>query len=39
MVNRRSICGMSAGRLKLDSGADIDVSKRYREGLEEWFAG
>ena len=39
IVNRRSICGMSAGRLKLDSGADIDVSKRYREGLEEWFAG
>ena len=37
IVNRRCICGMSAGRLKLDSGVEIDVSKRYREKIEEWF--
>ena len=37
IVNRSCICGMSAGRLKLDSGVEIDVSKRYREMLEEWF--
>ena len=39
IVNRSCICGMSAGRLKLDSGVEIDVSKRYREMVEEWFAG
>ena len=39
IVNRSCICGMSAGRLKLDSGVAIDVSKRYRERVEEWFAG
>ena len=38
LVNRGCICGMSAGRLKLTSGAEIDVSKRYRESVEEWFA-
>ncbi|MCL2501630.1 MAG: LytTR family transcriptional regulator DNA-binding domain-containing protein [Bacteroidales bacterium] len=37
IVNRRGICGMSAGRLKLDSGVEIDVSKRYRDVVEEWF--
>jgi hypothetical protein len=37
IVNRRCICGMSAGRLKLDSGVEIDVSKRYREKVGEWF--
>jgi hypothetical protein len=37
IVNRSCICGMSAGRLKLDSGVEIDVSKRYREKVEEWF--
>ena len=39
IVNRSCICGMSAGRLKLDSGVEIDVSKRYREIVEEWFVG
>jgi len=39
IVNRSCIVGMSAGRLKLDSGVEIYVSKRYREGVEEWFAG
>jgi len=37
IVNRSCICGMSAGRLKLNTGVEIDVSKRYRETLEEWF--
>ena len=37
IVNRSCISGMSAGRLKLDSGVEIDVSKRYREMLKEWF--
>ena len=37
IVNRSCICGMSAGRLKLVSGVEIDVSKRYREMVEEWF--
>ena len=37
IVNRSCICGMSAGRLKLDSGVEIDVSKRYREKVGEWF--
>ena len=35
IVNRSCICGMSAGRLKLDTGIEIDVSKRYRETVEE----
>ena len=39
LVNRSRICGMTAGRLKLDSGVEIDVSKRYREKIEEWFIG
>ena len=39
IVNRSCICGMSARRLKLDSGVEIDVSKRYRDMVEEWFAG
>ena len=39
IVNKSRICGMSAGRLKLDSGAEIDVSKRYREKVAEWFSG
>ena len=39
IVNRSCISGMSAGRLKLDSGVEIDVSKRYREMVEEWFGG
>jgi hypothetical protein len=38
IVNKRSVCEMSVGRLKLDSGAKIDVSKPYREMVEEWFA-
>ena len=37
IVNRSCICGMSAGRLKLDTGVEIDVSKRYRETVEEWL--
>jgi len=37
IVNRSCIVGMSAGRLKLDSGVEIYVSKRYREKIEEWF--
>ena len=39
LVNRRCIRGMSAGRLKLDSSVEIEVSKRYRESIEEWFCG
>jgi hypothetical protein len=39
IVNKSCICGMSSGRLKLDSGVEIDVSKRYREKIEEWFTG
>ena len=39
IVNRSRICGISAKRLKLDSGVEIDVSKRYREKLEEWLIG
>jgi len=37
IVNRSCICGMSVGRLKLNSGVEIDVSKRYREKVEDWF--
>jgi len=37
IVNRSCVSGMSAGRLKLDSGVEIDVSKRYREMVEEWL--
>ena len=37
IVNRSCISGMSGGRLKLDKGVEIDVSKRYRETVEEWF--
>ena len=39
IVNRSRIAGMTSGRLKLDSGVEIDVSKRYRESVEEWFTG
>jgi len=39
IVNRSCIVGMTAGRLKLDSGVEIYVSKRYREVVEEWFTG
>ena len=39
IVNRNCVSGMSAGRLKLDSGVEIDVSKRYRERVEGWFGG
>jgi len=38
IVNRSCICGMSGGRLKLDTGVEIDVSKRYREIVEELLA-
>lgn len=38
IVNKSYVSGMSLGRLKLTSGAEIDVSKRYRNGVEEWFA-
>jgi hypothetical protein len=37
IVNRNYVKGMSAGRLKLASGVKIEVSKRYRETVEEWF--
>jgi len=37
IVNRSCVIGMSAGRLRLDSSMEIDVSKRYREMVEEWF--
>jgi len=39
IVNRSCICGMSAGRLKLDSGVEVVVSKRYRDKVEEWLGG
>ena len=39
IVNRSCICGMQSGRLKLNSGVEIDVSKRYRDLVEEWFGG
>ena len=38
IVNKSCICGVSAGQLKLDSGVAIDVSKRYREMVEECFS-
>ncbi|MCL1973864.1 MAG: LytTR family transcriptional regulator DNA-binding domain-containing protein [Bacteroidetes bacterium] len=37
IVNKCCIGGMSAGRLKLDSGMEIDVSRRYRENITKWF--
>ena len=37
IVNRNCVKGMSAGRLELVSGVRIEVSKRYREMVEEWF--
>jgi len=37
IVNRSRICGMSAGRLKLDSGVEVDVSKRYREMVSDFM--
>ncbi|MDR2036761.1 MAG: LytTR family transcriptional regulator DNA-binding domain-containing protein [Bacteroidales bacterium] len=37
IVNRNYVKGMSAGRLELASGVKIDVSKRYREMVGEWF--
>ena len=38
IVNKSGVIGMSAGRLELLSGVKIDVSKRYRERVGEWFA-
>jgi hypothetical protein len=37
IVNRKYVSGMSAGRLELASGIKIEVSKRYREKVDEWF--
>jgi len=37
IVNRKYVKGMSAGRLELVSGVKIEVSKRYREMVTEWF--
>jgi DNA-binding LytR/AlgR family response regulator len=37
IVNRSYVKGMSAGRLELVSGIRIEVSKRYRELVGEWF--
>ena len=37
IVNRKYVKGMSAGRLELVSGVKIEVSKRYREIVAEWF--
>lgn len=37
IVNRNYVKGMSSGRLELVSGAKIEVSKRYREMVGEWF--
>ena len=37
IVNRNYVKGMSAGRLELASGVKIEVSKRYREKVGEWF--
>jgi len=37
IVNRNYVKGMSAGRLELTSGVKIEVSKRYREKVGEWF--
>jgi len=37
IVNRSYVKGMSAGRLELASGVRIEVSKRYKEMVEEWF--
>ena len=37
IVNKNYVKGMSAGRLELVSGVKIEVSKRYRELVEEWF--
>jgi len=38
IVNKKYVKGMSAGRLELASGVKIEVSKRYREIVGEWFA-
>jgi DNA-binding LytR/AlgR family response regulator len=38
IVNKSGICGMSAGRLKLDSGVEIDVSKRYRDMVSDFIS-
>ena len=37
IVNRNYVMGMSSGRLELASGVKIEVSKRYREQVGEWF--
>jgi signal transduction histidine kinase len=37
IVNKKYVKSMSAGRLELVSGAKIEVSKRYRDRVEEWF--
>jgi len=37
IVNRSYVKGMSARRIELVSGVKIEVSKRYREHVEEWF--
>jgi hypothetical protein len=37
IVNKNYVKGMSAGRLELVSGAKIEVSKRYRDMIDEWF--
>ena len=37
IVNKNFVKSMSANRLELVSGVKIEVSKRYREMVEEWF--
>ena len=37
IVNKNFVKSMSANRLELASGVKIEVSKRYRELVEEWF--
>jgi hypothetical protein len=37
IVNKANVKGMSEGRLELVSGAKIEVSKRYRDRVDEWL--